>query len=227
MATTKKVEEILVKPVEREIFTVRIVGDSPLIVHNWAKKNIDILIGPVKNATKSDPLPKMRKEPRDPFYDFIESCYWIEGKPTEYTEEAFDKAVENGAKFGFPVTGIKKAAVNGAARGGSALKQAVGKGTFFLRGIGRDGMFAEIQGEPPMMRQDVVRLANKTTVAADVRWRPQFNNWHMDLTIEYNKNGLITAEQIVNMINLGGFVCGLGEWRPEKGGTYGMYHVKV
>ena len=33
------------------------------------------------------------------------------------------------------------------------------------------------------------------------------------------------TKNIVNMINLGGFSCGLGEWRTEKGGMHGTFHV--
>ena len=27
------------------------------------------------------------------------------------------------------------------------------------------------------------------------------------------------------IINAGGYVCGIGEWRPERDGQYGMFHV--
>ena len=32
---------------------------------------------------------------------------------------------------------------------------------------------------------------------------------------------------IINAINAGGYVCGLGEWRPERDGSYGQFHVKA
>lgn len=47
----------------------------------------------------------------------------------------------------------------------------------------------------------------------------------MDLNLRYNKNGVYTLEQIINLINVGGFSCGIGEWRPEKDGQNGMYSV--
>ena len=37
----------------------------------------------------------------------------------------------------------------------------------------------------------------------------------------------MTIEQILNCIDAGGFVCGIGEWRPEKDGDYGRYHLEV
>jgi hypothetical protein len=33
-------------------------------------------------------------------------------------------------------------------------------------------------------------------------------------------------EQIVNLFNIGGFACGVGEWRPGKDGSNGMFHVE-
>jgi hypothetical protein len=29
------------------------------------------------------------------------------------------------------------------------------------------------------------------------------------------------------MVNYGGFCVGIGEWRPEKKGQFGMYELKV
>ena len=43
--------------------------------------------------------------------------------------------------------------------------------------------------------------------------------------MSYNANGMYSLEQIVNIINAGGYACGIGEWRPERDGQYGMFHV--
>lgn len=59
---------------------------------------------------------------------------------------------------------------------------------------------------------------------ADIRYRGEFQEWSALLPIQYNA-GVITKEQLANMLNMGGFAVGVGEWRPEKGGSYGMYHV--
>ena len=36
---------------------------------------------------------------------------------------------------------------------------------------------------------------------------------------------MIDLDSILNMIELGGDMCGLGEWRIEKGGSCGKFHV--
>ncbi|MCC8014664.1 MAG: hypothetical protein LIO87_05665 [Eubacterium sp.] len=39
------------------------------------------------------------KTPKNPVEDFINSMYWLTPKPEEATEEAFEKAIAEGAKF--------------------------------------------------------------------------------------------------------------------------------
>lgn len=59
---------------------------------------------------------------------------------------------------------------------------------------------------------------------ADIRYRPEFKHWRVKLPIKYNADK-ISLEQLVNLFNLAGFGVGVGEWRPEKDGQYGMFHV--
>lgn len=83
------------------------------------------------------------------------------------------------------------------------------------------GDLVEIEGTPEM-REDMVRVGMGV---ADMRFRGEFKTWSACIPIRYNQ-GVFSAEQIVNLFNLGGFGCGVGEWRPEKGGSFGMYHVE-
>ena len=219
---TNKNEEIIeIKPVENVSTIIRIVGDTPLIVHNFDEKAKREILEKQMKATKTK-----SREPKNPIGDFINSMHWICGKPdTTYasvTENDFYVAVENGAKFGFPVTAIKQAANSAAYRNGLVKNQMALRGAYFIDGVGPNQL-AEIKGDIPVMREDMVKIIS----GADIRYRGEFNNWHMDLTIRYNKNGPYSLEQIINLINLGGFCCGIGEWRPEKDGQYGMYHVEA
>ena len=136
--------------------------------------------------------------------------------------DAFNAAIENGAKFGFPLTGIKQASNSAAYRQGWVKNQMELRGSYFLKSAYGD--MAEIISDPPIMREDMVRIGNGS---ADLRYRGEFRNWRMDFIMEYNENGNMTLEQILNCIDAGGFVCGIGEWRPEKDGDFGRYHVKV
>lgn len=220
MKTSKtEIVTIEVKPVEIATMNVRIRGTSPLIVHKWSEKAKKEILDKQTKATKTK-----GKDAKNPVADFIASAYWLTPEPTEGTQEAFEKAVQNGARWGFPVTAIKQAAIMSASRNDIDVKTTTLRGSFFISGEGPD-MLAEIKGCAPEMREDMVRVGG-ISKTADIRYRAMFTNWYMDLQIQYNKNGTITPEQIVNLINLGGFTCGIGEWRPEKDGAYGMYQVE-
>lgn len=211
---------IEVKPVEIATMNVRIRGISPLIMHKWSSKAKREMLDKHMNVTKTK-----AREAKNPVADFIESAYWMTPEPTEWTEEAFLKAVEDGARWGFPVTAIKQAAIMAASRNDIDVKTTTLRGSFFIGGEGPD-MLAEVKGCVPEMREDIVRVGG-ISKNPDIRYRAMFSDWYMDLTIQYNVNGPITPDQIVNLINLGGFTCGIGEWRPEKDGTFGMYRVEA
>ena len=215
--TTKQETIIEIRPIETEIIPIRIVGDTPLIVHAWSEKAKRMMLEAQMKITKTK-----AKEIRDPFDDFIQSLYWLSGKPEESTPEAFDNAIRNGAKFGFPVGAIKLAANAAAYRNGWVKNQMGLRGAYFLKT--KYGEMAEIQGCVPEMREDMVRIGNGS---ADLRYRGEFRNWSMEFIMEYNASGNMTIEQILNCIEAGGFVCGIGEWRPEKDGDYGRYHLEV
>lgn len=195
---------------------IRIVGDTPLIVHAWDEKAKKMMLDKQTKATKT-----ASREAKNPVSDFINSMYWLTPKPTEMTEEAFEAAIQAGARFGFPATGFKQAAVSGAYRNEWAKDKMSFRSAFFID-AGESGMI-EIIGDPPIMREDMVRIGMGV---ADIRYRSEFRNWSAVLPISYNAKGKYTLEQIVHVINAGGFNVGVGEWRPERDGNFGRFHVE-
>ena len=221
---TKATEVIAIRPIEVEKFTLRLMGDSPLIMHAWSEKAKREMY----EAQQGKKKVKTEKERKNAVHDFVQSMYWLTKKPNiepsmsdEDSEAAFMKAIEDGAKFGFPATAFKQAGNSAAYRMGWVKNQMGLRGAYFIEADNEEGL-VEIHSDTPEMREDMVKIGMGT---ADIRYRGQFNNWYADITVSYNKNGQYTKEDIVNIINAGGFICGAGEWRPERDGQYGMYHV--
>lgn len=243
MATaTKKVELVEIKPIEETVVTVRVVGDTPLITHAWDAKAKREILEKEMGLTKTK-----KRDPKNPVADFCASMYWLTPMPDEFTDEAVDAAMEN-ARFGFPVTGFKQAAISAAYRMGWAKDKMSLRGAFYIN-PDTNGYYAgdlelnesrtkidiipnvflhnqliEIKGAKPVMRQDMVKVGMG---AADIRYRAEFSEWYCDMQIRYNLNGDKTLDQIVNILNAGGYCCGVGEWRPERDGQNGMYHVEL
>lgn len=212
---TKKTEVIEIRPIEIKKVTVRVVGDTPLIMHAWSEKAKRMMLEAQMGIAKGK-----KKEVKNPADDFIRSMYWLTPMPEDGTMESFEEAIANGARFGFPVTAFKQAAISSAYRMGWAKDKMSMRGAFFIDSD-ENGMI-EIHSDTPEMREDMVKVGMGT---ADIRYRGEFKNWYADLTISYNANGQYSLENIVNIINAGGYVCGVGEWRPERDGQYGMFHV--
>lgn len=224
MATVKISDPIEIKPIKIVKTTVTVVGDTPLIMHAWSEKAKRMMLEAQQGKAKGK-----KKPVKNPVDDFIQSAYWLTGKPVypenateEECEAAFEAAIENCATFGFPVTAFKQATISAAYRLGWVKNQMGLRGAFFIEGD-ENGM-VQILSDTPVMREDMVKVGMGT---ADIRYRPQFNNWSAVLNISYNSAGEFSFENIVNAINAGGYICGVGEWRPERDGTNGMYHVQT
>ena len=135
-----------------------------------------------------------------------------EAKDPEADYEACFYRLPSGA-YGFPTVGLKAAMVS-ACRFVDA-KMTVARGAFHI-----DGELLEVIGEP-RPREDMVRVGMGT---ADIRYRPEFPDWRMPVEIKFNA-AVFSAEQIANLLNVAGFGVGIGEWRPERSGSFGRFHV--
>lgn len=182
---------------------VSLVGDSPLIQHKWSEK--------AKRAMLDKQMKKAKgaKEAKDPWMDFCHSLYWLSPMPDEPTEVDIAKA-----KFGCPAVAFKAAAVDACSYVDGVTKVEA-RGAFHI-----NGEFVDITGTPTI-REDMVRIAMGT---ADIRYRGEFKQWRCEFVLRYNTN-VLSLDQIVNLFNTAGFAVGVGEWRPQKDGSYGMFHV--
>lgn len=223
MAIKKNEEAIEIRPVEIVSVPIRIVGDSPLIMHKWSEKAKRMMLEAQQGKKKGK-----AKEIRNPAREFIDSLYWTSGKPDipddadeDQCEALFHEAIANGATFGFPVTAIKQGAQSAAFRLGWTKNKMSMRAAFFIESD--DEGLVQIHSDPPVLREDMVKIGMGSS---DLRYRGEFRNWYADIVIRYNKNGEISLENIVNALNAAGYACGLGEWRPERDGDYGRYHVE-
>ena len=227
MATKTSVIDI--KPINIQTIDFTIKGTTPLIVHAWGHK------------AKQEMLDKQRKvktnakhDIKIPVNDFMESLYWLTDRPElgvndEDAEAKWLAAVDSGAKFGFPVTGIKQAIITGAYRAGLDVKMTELRGLMFIEGSTEASTtdIAEIVSpQAPQMREDMVRVGGMSKTA-DIRYRPEFTEWEIPLTMRYHSDGKYSIDQIMNLIGYGGIYCGIGEWRPERDGQFGMFELMI
>jgi hypothetical protein len=135
---------------------------------------------------------------KDPEQDYQDSLYHLEG-----------------GGHGFPTIAFKNAAVSACTSLGKSVTKVQARQAFHVI-----GEMARIEGTP-RRREDMVRVGMGV---ADVRFRAEFPEWSVNLTIRYNAR-VLTDEQITNLFNTAGFAVGVGEWRSERDGSFGLFEV--
>ena len=143
---------------------------------------------------------KMAKEAKDPTADF-EGAKYLDAKGRDCVRASFFKN-----------------AIVSACRYAEDLKMTVIRGALFV-----EGDMLPIKFDTCNMREDMVRVGMGT---ADLRYRPEYIGWSVDLVIEYNSN-VLQAEQVLNLVRLAGFSVGICEWRPEKNGDFGRFDIDM
>lgn len=225
--------EIKKFPVEKA--RIKIVGDTPLLVHAWSEKVKKELLANMQ-MTKLEKKAKDH-ERKDPFADFVEAAYWVtdmpevRGLPPEEQIAKFERAIEDGAQFGFPTIAFKKSAVMAAKSAGIITNMKLMSRLFHVNAINSTHKGSSLElailniEEPPELSEDVVQVGFPKK--ADLRYRPCFRKWSVELELTLIKTGMFTMEDIINAIDMSGFMNGVGEWRIERDGEFGSYHVQI
>jgi hypothetical protein len=196
-AVLEREAPVILPAMEIQVVNLRVHGLSELISHRWSDKAKQMMLD---KQTKKASTGKKAKDPED---DYWESLYDF---PT-------GKRGRPGGDYGFPSIAFKAAAVRAGTY--SELKMTFLRGAFHVT-----GEYVKIEGDP-VMREDMVRLQSGV---ADIRYRGGFPEWGATLPIKVNLRA-IGLEQLLNLFRIAGFSVGVGEWRPEKDGSYGMFEV--
>ena len=199
-AAKGKTDVVLIARPDLRRIVVKVVGTSPVIVHAWDEK------AKAQMRDKQQGKAAQKKAPKNP-KELIEGCKYrdVNGKDC------------------LPALAFKSAIVS-AARHVDGLPMTVLRGALFVGGqtsgpMGEDMLLLKFKNITE--REDMVRVGMGTS---DMRYRPQYNGWSVELPITYNA-GVISAEQIINLVITAGFSVGVFEWRPEKNGQNGRFDV--
>ena len=187
---------VALKPISQNELTIAIKSLSPMIQHAWSEKALKMIRD--KQAGKKTKT----REARNP----EEECH----AATYFTEDG---------EFGIPAMAIKSAIISAAHKDIGVEKTLVRK-ALFIHCDDANGC-VPMATNPPTMREDCVRVG---AGSADLRYRPEFRKWSATVTFTYDSE-MLRAEDVINLINRAGFGCGIGEWRPEKGGEFGRFAV--
>lgn len=209
MAKATKVDTGITLPaLDLRVMEVTLVGDSPLIVHAWSEKAKKEMLGKQMKEAKG------AKNAKDPVADYEATMYRFDDGGHGFPSVAFKAAA---VTAGTSVAGMTKIAARQAF---NIMGEDMDIPGAFPGSISRTNL-VRIISRGPQMREDMVRVGRGT---ADLRYRAEYVDWAARILVRYNAN-VLSESQILNLINTAGFAVGIGEWRPEKNGNYGTFHV--
>lgn len=199
------------KEVQFKRFTVWLVGDTPLITHAWSEKARREMLQKQVKATKGG------REVRDPEADYMSSLYEM-----------------GDGVFGFPAMGVKNCILSSAHKDKGIARTAVMAALWIdaemirtrpaLASAVCDMPLVRIWGEQPVMREDMVKIGSGLNKTATLSYRGQFTQWAMRVSGKFNST-VLTPEALAFLIQQAGVESGLGEWRNERRGVFGAFHL--
>ena len=194
---TVKAMGLSIESLQQTEVSFKIIGTAPLIYNSMSlKAQKTLLMGAAKKTAA-----EKKEIKHNPEEEFVDSCY-INGT--------------NGSYLSFPSTGIKRGMATAALETAGVTKASINRGIYVV------GEHINVWGKP-YMNMSVVRSSdiNRTP---DIRTRAKLPNWCTEVTVRYI-NPTFSQLDITALLVNAGTLCGLGDWRIEKGGPMGGYRI--
>lgn len=191
---------IEIQPIKTRTITVGIRGTRPLIQNRLTEKARQELLMPARKSVAS-----RRMTLKHDVYEEFQSAPYVfpdDDAPT---------------LLAFPASAFKQGMVEAAGRVPGGVKAEI------RQLVWTEGDLLPVYGMPKLL-MSVTRSAGMNRTP-DVRTRVIVPEWATVVRITFTE-GLITETSIVNLLAAAGQICGIGDWRPEKGsGTFGQYEL--
>lgn len=197
---------VIVTP-ERESIEVFAIGTMPKIfnaVSEKAKRELLLPSGPKNRAAREASLK------HDPMIEYRNSVY-------RFIEDAEE------TRLYIPAIAFKAALLSAALRTPGVAKTEIGQLLYVRSLLANKPDFIPIYGLPEMSMM-VVRNSDISRTP-DIRTRAVLPAWACRFRLVFTKP-LLNASTCVNLLATAGMICGVGDFRQEKGkGSYGQFEL--
>ena len=208
MATAKAVAVATITPPDFRRLEINIRGTAPLVINRFSAKAMEIM----RQTQEAGSTAKSRKtrEAKD-----FEALY--EGA----------KHIADGGWEGIHAAAFRNAAISACRACGFKMTHA--KLAFMVL---QDG-FDRVDGAPLVRltsgeAEPWVAPTRNATGVVDLRCRPLYRDWTATLRIRYDA-GMLTSDDVVNLIARVGLQVGIGEGRPDSkmsaGLGFGLFEI--
>lgn len=199
---------IELKPIIPKIITVKIVGDSDLILNKMNDPTARALTDARKDKAKNLEKP-------DEWELIMTAMHWLNGKPEEFSEKALKDAFENNAPC-LTAFGLKKSFADAVVR--NEIATYATKFNASVNIIGQGDNLVPIKFAQHHIDEKLMSPKKGAPVLVRLN---RFSGWSAEIKLSFI-DGVYSCEQLINIINLAGFGIGIGSGRSSG---YGRYHV--
>lgn len=200
-ATSTIPSAVRLEPLKMTEVQLCILGATPFIFNRMSAKAQRELLLPSAEKNRAARRATLK---HDPLKEYRESVY------TDPRENADTRLV-------FPAPGFKGAAMTAALEMPGATKASVGR---LLQVLGYQ---VRIYGVPQLYMTGVRQAGIQKT--PDIRTRAILPEWATMITVRYPVNSL-DPSSIANLFAAAGQICGVGDFRQEKGkGSFGLFSL--
>ncbi len=191
---------------------VRLVGTAPLMQARFSAKSMQAMMAKHAMGETEGRAKKIPKAARNFDQDFKDAMH-----------------ISTDGWAGVPAAAIRNACI-AAIRMVPDLKMTHAKMSLFVVADGND----EVDGAPLVKliapKPERVDMATRNaTGVADIRVRPMWRKWHIDVTVRFDADQF-DETSVVNLLLRAGEQCGIGEGRPfsksSNGLGYGTFRVE-
>ena len=194
----KQETKVNIKPLKIGVIKVKIKGMSPYLPEPMDKRVADTYDKKKSNQTFEEDTRSEEEKLKEKFYYTNDGKYGIPAR-------AFYNAMIRASTYFFDIQ-------SGGMRN---IKE----------GVIVTGDILPLTFKNKQVVEHIGRQSGRTKAPRKIL-RNQFNDWSVVLEIQYNQSQL-SAEQIINILNWAGFHIGVGAFRKEKTGNYGMFAVQA
>lgn len=194
---------IVIPPLKQSKMKLKIIGDRPLLMNN--KMGIAPLIAERYQGKGKAASVKLDELTPDEAYAY---AFYV--MPSSKYKAPHPKAI-----YGVPTSGIKKCITSAIRTTGITDNTTIGLigKSFFI--LSDEGGLCQLHHTGIVKDCRPVNIGTGQKTVPNMRYRPRFDEWWMDLDVIFNDK-ILSEEQLVNLAMHAGQYIGLCELRAEK-----------
>ena len=194
-------EALAARRATRVMLPVRLTCETPMLLHRWTEKAVRQMLGKMTGL-------EMPREPKDLTKEFDESWYRnINGEPA------------------VPCRVIKACIIEGAISTGKLVSKAELKREMRVRGYTAPLRIKGVKSVKDHLTMDV-RIAANQGGSPDIRSRALVPaGAFCDVVLDFPKT--LSPDKVIAALAAAGETIGLCDWRPERGGEFGVFSVDL